>query len=395
MDIVLKLSIIILAGVIGARVANKLKLPNVSGYIVAGLLIGPSFIHAINDVDLQSLAIVNDLALAAIAFTIGSEFLLSHMKKVGGKVLFVTVTEVIGAVLLVFLVMYYGFGQSFELSLIIASMSASTAPAGIVLVIRELKADGPLVKTILPIVALDDALGIMVFGVSLSIVKMKISGVSVSLLQMVASPVIEIVGSLALGLILGLIMAFVCKKAKDKEELLIMVVGFILLGTGMANFFKVSPLLTCMVLGGTLVNVLGSGTRVFSVINDFTPPIFLMFFTVAGASLNIKVLASVGVIGVGYILARGFGKGIGATVGAKIMKMEDTVVKYLGMSLLTQGGVSIGLSLAVKNQLPALSDSVVSVVLFSVLIFEILGPILASIGIKKAGEVNGALSREC
>lgn len=391
MDIVFKLSIIILAGVLGGRLANRLKLPNVSGYIVAGLIIGPSFINIVNSGDLDALAVVNDLALAAIAFTIGSEFLMSEMKRIGGKVLFVTVTEVIGSVLLVFMAMYFIFGQSFEFSLIIASMSAATAPAGIVMVIRELKADGPLVRTILPIVALDDALGIMVFGVSLSIVKMRLSGVAIPISTMIFNPLFEIIGSLVLGFIIGIIMTYVCKKAKDKEELLIMVIGFILLGTGVANLVGVSPLLTCMVIGGTLINLVGSGTRVFSSINDFTPPIFLMFFTVAGASLDIKVLMSVGLIGIGYIIARGLGKGLGATIGAKIAGFEDTVVKNLGMSLLTQGGVSIGLSMAVRKQLPSLSDSVVSVILFSVLIFEILGPILASIGIKRAGEVNGML----
>lgn len=396
MDIVFKLSVIILAGVIGGRLANRVNLPNVSGYIVAGLIIGPSFLNLVQSGDLDALAVVNDLALAAIAFTIGSEFLLSEMKRIGGKVLIVTFTEVLGAVLLVFMFMYYIFGQSFEFSLIVASMSAATAPAGIVMVIRELKADGPLVKTILPIVALDDALGIMVFGVSLSIVKMRLSGVSIPITTMIFNPLFEILGSLVIGFIIGVVMTYVCKKAKDKDELLILVIGFILLGTGVANITGVSPLLTCMVIGGTLINLVGSGTRVFSSINDFTPPIFLMFFTIAGASLNLTVLISVGAIGIGYIIARGLGKGLGATVGAKLVGFEDTVVKNLGMSLLTQGGVSIGLSMTVRKQLPQLSDSVVSVILFSVLIFEILGPILASIGIKRAGEVNGMLKgREC
>lgn len=168
-----------------------------------------------------------------------------------------------------------------------------------------------------------------------------------------------------------------------------MIIGFILLGTGAANFFNVSPLLTCMMIGATLVNLKQHSSRIFNTINEFTPPINLLFFTIAGASLNIKVLSTVGILGIGYIIARASGKYIGATIGAKAMNAEEKVVKYLGMSLLTQGGISIGLSMIVRKELPQLSDSIITVILFSVLVYEIVGPILAKIAITKAGEVDG------
>lgn len=394
LDLLLKLSITILVGILGGRVANYCKLPSVSGYIVAGLFIGPSFVNLINTQDVVSFNIITEVALAAIAFGIGNEFLMADMKKVGKKALIITVAEVIGAVAVVFLVMFFIFKQSFEFSLVIASMSAATAPAGIVMVIRELKANGPLVKTILPVVALDDALGIMVFGVALSLAKMTSGVANYSMIQIISAPLLEILGSLGLGLIIGLIMTYVCGKAKGKEELLSITLAFILLAVGSANYFNLSPLLTCMMMGGTLVNLMQNAKRVFATVNEFTPPIYLLFFTIAGVSLNLKVLSTVSVLGLGYILSRAAGKVIGATIGAKAIGAEKTIQRYLGMSLLTQGGISIGLSIVVRNELPQFSDSIVTVILFSVLVFEIMGPILAKIAITKAGEVDGMLKKK-
>lgn len=394
LDLLFKLGIIILVGIIGGRLANYFKLPNVSGYIVAGLIIGPSFINLVNEMDIESFNIINEMALAAIAFSIGNEFLLKDMKKVGKDVLLITVAEVVGAFVIVFIMMYFILNQAMEFSLMIASMSAATAPAGIVMVIRELKANGPLTKTILPIVALDDALGIMVFGVCLSLSKILSGTEKYSIIKIISNPTIEIFGSIILGFVIGIVMTYVVKKAKHSEELLIMTIGFILLSSGVANYFNLSPLLTCMMVGATLVNLKQNSFRVFNSINEFTPPINLLFFTVAGASLNIKVLSSVGILGIGYIIARASGKYIGATLGAKAVGSEEKIVKYLGMSLLTQGGISIGLSMIVKKELPELSDSIITVILFSVLIYEIMGPILAKIAITKAGEVNGMLKRE-
>lgn len=394
LDLFLKISIIILVGLLGGRIAKKFGLPSVSGYIVAGLLLGPSFIDLVSNEGLNSLGFITDIALAAIAFSIGNEFLLSDMKKVGNKIFLLTIAEVIGALVIVFMTMYFIFNQSFEFSIVIASMSAATAPAGIVMVIRELRADGPLVKTILPVVALDDALGIMVFSVALSIAKMTSGLADFTLIQIVSDPLIEIFGSLLLGFLLGLGLTYLANKAKGRDELLKISLAFILAAVGAANFFNMSPLLTAMMMGGTLVNLMHNSKRVFDNINSFTPPINLLFFTLAGMSLDLKILASVGMLGVGYILARAIGKMLGAGVGAKALGESETIQKYLGLSLLTQGGISIGLSVIVRNELPQFSQSIVTVILFSVLVFEILGPILAKIAITKAGEVNGMVKKK-
>lgn len=391
LDLLFKLGIVILVGVVGGKVANRFKLPNVSGYIVAGLLIGPSFINLFNSGEMAGLGIVNEIALGAIAFSIGSEFLLADIKKTGKDVFIITVAEVIGAVAIVFFVMFVLMKQPMEFSLIIASMSAATAPAGILMVIRELKAHGPLVRTILPVVAIDDALGIMVFGVSLSIVKLTTGSADFSLFEIIWAPTYEIIGSLVLGGVLGMLLSYFSHWIKSRDEMLSYIWGFILLATGIANYFNFSALLTCMMMGGVMMNVLQNANRVFNLLGDFTPPVNLLFFTLAGASLDLSILSKVGILGISYILARAAGKIVGATVGAKMVKAEEKVVKYLGMSLLTQGGISIGLSMIVARELPAFSEAIITVILFSVLVYEIAGPILAKIAIQKAGEEGGAV----
>ena len=391
LDLFFKLSIIILVGLLGGRVAQKLALPSVSGYIVAGLILGPSFIDLVSQQDLSSLSFITDIALAAIAFSIGNEFLISDMKRVGKRILLITVAEVIGAFVVVVIAMFYIFNQPLEFSLVISSMSAATAPAGIVMVIRELRADGPLVKTILPVVALDDALGIMVFGVALSLAKMTSGLEEFTVFKIISAPLIEIFGSLLLGFLLGVILTYLAKKAKGRDELLKSSLAFILAAVVASNFCNLSPLLTAMMMGGTLVNLKQNSKRVFGTLNEFTPPINLLFFTLAGMSLDLKVLASVSLLGVGYLFARASGKIIGAGVGARALGESITMQKYLGLSLLTQGGISIGLSSIVASELPQFSESIITVILFSVLVFEIMGPILAKVAITRAGEVNGML----
>lgn len=393
LDILFKIGIIILVGLIGGRIASAFKLPNVSGYIVGGLLIGPSLLGIIEAGEAHQFDIINDIALGAIAFSIGNEFLLKEIKKVGKNIFIITLAQVIGTMILVFITMYSFFNQPFTFSLVISSMAAATAPAGVLLVIRELKAKGPLVNTILPVVAIDDALGLMAFGISLSIAKMMSGSADVSFIQMISAPLLEIVGSLALGFIFGLLLSIMAPKTKNRDELLSIIIGIIIISSSLANKFHLSPLLTNMMIGAVVVNLVQKSKRIFDLVSDITPPIYLMFFTLAGAGLNIKALSSVGLIGIAYIIARTLGKVIGAGLGAKMVKSEPNVVKYLGMSLLPLGGISIGLSIIVSNDLPQFGESIVTIVLFSVLIFEIFGPIFTKIGIVNSGEEKGALKK--
>lgn len=389
MNVLLKISIVLLVGSIGGRVAKYFKLPNVSGYLVAGLFLGPSFLKLISAQDSNSFSVISEFALAIIAFSIGSEFIIKDMKKAGKSIAIITLAEVIGAVLVVFCVMYYIFKQPFAFSIVIASMSAATAPAATLLVIQQYKAHGPLTKTILPVVALDDVYGIIVFGIAMSVAKLTIGKNDLSIFEMISGPVIEIGGSLILGLVLGLLLVTIANKTKNKDDLQVITLGAIGVAAGLSTFLGFSPLLTNILMGMTLVNLKKNSERVFKTVERFVPAVYVLFFTLAGASLDLSILAAVGVAGVGYVIARATGKYIGAYIGAKAVRSEKAVAKYLGLALLPQGGISIGLSVIVRQQLPEYAVGITTIIMFSILIYEVSGPIFAKIAIDKAGEIDG------
>lgn len=387
MDILLKLSLVVLFGFIGGKIAEKFKLPHVSGYLVVGLFLGPSFFHVVNSTDLSALSVLSEIALAAIAFSIGSEFVVKDLMRVGKAIFIITLLEVLGAIVLVFTIMFFVFQQPFALSIVMASMSAATAPAATLMVIRQFKSKGPLTKTILPVVALDDVLGIMAFGIALSVAKMSINPKSVSTFHLFYEPVKEIVGSLGLGFVIGLALSTAVKYSKNRDDLQLMSLIAIGLGIGLAKLFGFSPLLTNIMVGTTMVNLVRQSNRVFGSLNDFIGPFYLLFFTLAGASLEIEILKTVGWMGLAYILARGGGKMLGAYLGAVIVKSPKTVRNNLGFALLPQGGISIGLSVIVRQQLPQYALVITTVIMFSVLIYEVSGPIFAKIAIERAGEI--------
>lgn len=390
MNVLLKISIVLMVGFIGGKVAKLLKLPNVSGYLAFGLLLAPSISNFVSTSDAQGFTIISELALAVIAFSIGSEFVIKEMKKVGKAIFIITFAEVIGAVFTVFAVMYYALGQSFVLSIVVASMSAATAPAATLLVIRQYRAHGPLTKTILPVVALDDVFGIMAFGIAMSVAKLMISEVPTSIGMMIAGPFIEVVGSILLGIAFGFVLSIVVKKfAKNGDEVQVAALATIGASTGISMLLELSPLLTNILIGTVIVNVMQNSNRVFSPVNDFISPFYILFFTLAGASLDLHILASIGLVGVVYLFARAGGKFIGAYVGAVVTKQEKAVRNNLGWAMFPQGGISIGLSVLVRQQLPDYAAAITTIIMFGVLVFEITGPIFSKIAISRAKEING------
>ena len=388
MNVILKLSIILVVGFIFGLLAKKVKLPSVSGYLIAGLFLGPSFFDFVSAEESKSFEIISELTLSFIAFGIGSEFMLKDIVAMGKKIAVITLAEVVGAIVVVFSVMFFIFDFPLAFSLVIASMSAATAPAATIMVIRQYRAYGPVTKTILPVVALDDVYGIMAFGIAISVAKILVSGNDFTVLTIIGAPLIEILGSFALGLGLGIVLSFITKKIDPKDELQIKTVFFVGLAAGISMWLKLSPLLTNIMMGATLANLRKHANRSFSAVNDFVPIFYVLFFTLAGASLDISILKTVGLAGVGYILARATGKIVGSYVGAKSVNAEPQVQKWMGIALLPQGGISIGLSVIVMQQLPQYAVELTTIIMASVLVYETFGPIFAKISISKAGEIN-------
>ena len=422
-SLIFKISIVLLVGFIGAMIARKFKLPNVSGYLVLGLLLGPSlglifkgYPGFITIEENNSMEFIGEIALAFIAFSIGSEFAIKAIKKMGRSVIILTTTEVIGAVVVVFVAMlflpkpvdivssYLPFANSnIAFGMILASMSAATAPAATLMVIRQYRAYGPVTKAILPITALDDIYGIVVFGFFISIAQILVpQGVVQAPWLMFSKPFIEVFGSVFYGLLIGWIISKAANKFdKNRDDMQVIALVAVLFTIGtvtMLNHYLheygigFSQLLANIMVGSTIANLAKNPQRSFSAINDFASPFYVMFFTLAGASLDLAILKQDTLIiwiSLVYILARASGKILGILVGAYIVDSPKTVKRYLGIALLPQGGVSLGLLVIVQAQMKPFYPHISTIIMLSILVYETFGPVFAKISITKAGEVNG------
>lgn len=422
-ELIFKISIVLLVGFIGAMIARKFKLPNVSGYLVLGLLLGPSmglifkgFPGFITVEENAALDFIGEIALAFIAFSIGSEFAIKAIKKMGKSVIILTTTEVIGAVVVVFMAMlflpkpvdivssYMPFAnRNIAFGLILASMSAATAPAATLMVIRQYRAYGPVTKAILPITALDDIYGIVVFGFFISIAQILVpQGVAQPQWLMFSKPFIEVFGSVLYGLLIGLLISKAANKFdKNRDDMQVIALIAVLFTIGtvtMLNHYLhdyglgFSQLLANIMVGSTIANLAKTPQRSFTAINDFATPFYVMFFTLAGASLDLGILRQdslIILVSIVYIIARASGKILGILVGAYMVDSPKTVKKYLGIALLPQGGVSLGLLVIVQAQMKPFYPHISTIIMLSILVYETFGPVFAKISITKAGEVNG------
>jgi len=404
MNIILILSLFIGLGFIFGKLAIKINLPSVSGYLIAGLLISVfnMFVPINLESNLDVFNILSQITLSFIAFGIGSEFLFSKLKQSGKKVFIITVFEVIGAIIVVFIAMYFLAPVAFSnfsskerlsFSLVIATMSAATAPAATILVIRQFRAKGPVTDTILPVAALDDVLGIIAFGLILPIARILTpidpnNVIKLTFWNIIKGPLIEVFGSILLGVVLGFLLSIFTNEHDAKDEIQVKTIFFVLLGLGFSKLLNLSPLLVNIAVGTMLVNLREFSDRSFRIIGNFVPVFYILFFAIAGATLDLKILLSVGLIGIVYVLARAIGKIGGAYFGSSISNADPNVKKYLGLALLPQGGISIGLSLLVNQYLATnVSEKIITIILFSILIYESMGPIFAKIALSKADEL--------
>lgn len=390
MHMLFYIAVILFAGMGTAKILSKFKLPNVTGYLIAGLIIGPSLLGIIPKEASDKLSIISEAALSFIAYSIGSEFNIENLKRVGKGVILITVLEALTAVILIDIVMIFVLGQPVAFSLVLGAIAAATAPAATLMVVRQYKAKGPVVDTLLPVVAMDDAVGIMAFGISTTIAQtlVKNSG-SISIAKIILIPLFEIVAALAIGFGMGILLTYLSKKVKGEDGLLSIVIAILFATAGIAIRFNLSSLLACMMIGATLTNLVPNNKSVFTTVERFTPPVLISFFTIAGVQLDLSILKDVGLLGIVYIVVRVVGKMLGAYLGAKISDFPDTVQKYLGFTLIPQAGVAIGLSMIAQNTLPSpYGAQVRTIVLAATVIYELLGPMITKTALIKAGEIK-------
>ena len=408
MQVLISLSLALVGGLLMSRLAKKLNLPAVTAYLVAGLLLGPYCIGALNILEIgfntpeevTNLDIISQVALGFIAFTIGNEFRLEQLKHMGRQAITVGIAQAVFTTVLVdaALVALHFMNPaliSVSSAITLGAIAAATAPAATLMVVRQYKADGPLTKLLLLVVAIDDAVGLVLFSASFGVAAALESG-TVSLMTVLVEPLVEIVLSLALGGFAGWVLYRVEKYFFSRSKRLSISIGFVLLtvGLSMAEFevggvrCGFSLLLVCMMTGTVFCNICDFSEELMGRVDSWTAPLFVLFFVLSGAELNLRVLSNplVLLIGVVYIVSRSLGKYLGAYGSCKATGCSEGITKHLGITLLPQAGVALGMALTAQR----LSDGemVRNVVLFSVLVYELVGPALTKRALIAAGEIK-------
>jgi Kef-type K+ transport system membrane component KefB len=396
--VLLYAGIALITGLLFGKIAKAVHMPNVTGYLVGGLLIGPSVFGLLSDTAISSMAIVSNVALGFIAFSIGNELKVSYFKKVGIGPIIIAILESFLAVVFVLLalILYYAIiGQltmeNIRFALVLSAIAAATAPAATLMVVRQYKSKGTLTDTLLSVVALDDGTAMMFFGIFVAISNMlgHVAIDSTPIILQILKPIWEIVMSLGIGGIIGLILVLACKWYTGRGNRISLVVTSIFMTIFLTTISGGSALLACMALGGIFANLSSKYDEINSLVYLITPPMFMMFFVFSGADLKLSLLLVVGVVGILYVLFRVVGKIFGAWFGAKITHAEPKVAKYLGYALIPQAGVAIGLSLIAEQVLNVdMGSKIRTVVLCATLIYELTGPLITKITLKKAGEIT-------
>ncbi len=410
MEILLALSVALFSGLILSRLAKVLKLPAVTAYLVAGVLIGPYCLGAfgvkglgfISMDDIKSYSLISDIALGFIAFSIGNEFRLSQLKSIGKQALVIGVfqavfTTVVVDIALIVLHLIIPDVLTLPTVIVLGSIAAATAPAATLMVVRQYKAKGVVTDTLLPVVALDDAVGLVLFAISFGVAKALMNG-SVDLISIIVEPLLEVILSLSLGTIMGLLFTFFERFFHSRSKRLAMSVTFVLftVGLSMMSFdiggvhIAFSSLLTCMMLGTIFCNCCDFSSELMDRLDRWTAPLFILFFVLSGAELELSVFSNllIVLVGVAYIVFRCLGKYFGADLGAQISKAPLNVKKYLGITLFPQAGVALGMAIKAQAYLGQTGEMIASITLFSVLIYELFGPFLTKMALSKAGEIT-------
>ena len=378
--IIISVSIMLLIGFLMTRITKLFKLPNVTAYILTGILIGPYCLNLIPRQVIDGTAFLPDIALAFIAFSTGEFFRFDTLKKNGLRVLIVTLFESLLASIFVFIVVYFCLKLPLAFSVVLAALASATAPASTMMVIRQTGARGSFVDTLLQVVALDDMVGLVAYSIVISIAVSSVDGEKLSIMRIVI-PFVSNILVIALGGIFGYIMKLLLTN-RNTDNRLIVSIAILFAFCGVCAALSISPLLGCMAMGTIYINT-SDDVRLFRQLGYFSPPILLLFFVRSGLSFNLSILLSKGhfgtspliIVGVSYFIVRIIGKYLGAFIGATICKMEDRIKKYLGLALIPQAGVAIGLAaLGARTLGGEMGVALETIILASSVLYELIGP---------------------
>jgi len=393
--LLLYLSLVLLIGFLFGKLAERFNIPDITGYILAGLLIGPNALGLVGHEAQEGLAVISNIVLGIIAYQIGTELWIPKLKKSGMNIVIITFVQAILTAVVTFVGIHLLFGKLW-LSLSLSAIAVATAPAPIMTIVKKLRAKGPLTDHIVPIVGLDDIVGVIIFGLLSSLAVGSLSGEAVRLSVAMWEAVVEVVASIGVGLVLGLVLGvasrwFVQKLHKRDRYIayLALIMSMIMSSVWIAHTYHLSTILIPITIGMTFTNFIGKETFDIqtAALNNFGGPFIILFFTIAGLELSVGVLGEAGIIAIIYIALRIFGKMGGAYAGAVMTKSPSVIKKHLGVSLLPQAGVSIGMLIALSTQLPKEETALLqAVVLSAILFFELTGPYIFKRALEKAGE---------
>lgn len=390
------LGLILLLALMAGHLVKTLKIPEVTGYILVGIALGPSVLGWLSQDNLLALGILSEVALGLILFSVGSVFEFSLFRRIGRQVLLVTLVESTLAATLVTAGAWW-LGQSWAVSLLLGAIAMATAPASTLMVIRECDSAGPLTDNLLGIIAVNNLLCISVFGLVAAGIDLSIGRDGLATSDMVYRAAFwflwELIGSAALGYLVGLLVARWSAHVTERGEMLILLAGSILFCVGVSRALNLSPLVTSLAVGATMVNLADRSRHLFGALSQTDPPFYVIFFVIAGAELDVTRIPAMGFLGLIYILGRASGKFAGARLAAWRLGLEPGVRRFLGFSLQAQAGLAVGLTLAVNGRYPQFAPVVTTIVLASVAVFEMIGPASTRFALVQAGEAGLGSSR--
>ncbi|MEO8127272.1 MAG: cation:proton antiporter [Bryobacteraceae bacterium] len=392
MNSLASLGVILVFALLAGHLVKFVRIPEVTGYILAGVAVGPSLLGWITHDNLSSLEVFSEVALGLILFSIGSVFELSRFREIGKRAAIITATESLLAATIVAGGMLFA-GQPWPVAILLGAISMETAAASTLMVMRECNSKGTLTEILTGVIALNNICCLVFFSLAAAVVDLSAKsgsnmGLGRSLYQSIFPLIWQLVGSVALGFLIGVVLSMWASHVKEQGETLILMAGAVLLCVGFAQWLELSPLIASLAVGATMVNLSARSRRLFESLSRTDPPLYAIFFVIAGADLNLALLPTLGVLGAVYVLGRAAGKLVGTHYAARFAGLSGKTQKVMGLAMLSQAGLAIGLVLVTTERFPDIGPTITTIVLASVAMFELVGPLGARFALEKSGEVR-------
>jgi len=391
MDELTSLGLILLLALLAGHLVKVVRIPEVTGYILAGIALGPSVLGWVTAENLVALEVLSEVALGLILFSVGSVFQFSRFRRLGRQFLYLTLTESVLAAVIV-TVGVLAVGHPWQVAALLGAIAIATAPASTLMVVRECDSEGPLTDNLLGIIAVNNLLCISVYTLVAATIDLGsgLGGGSIfdAVYRAIFPLVWQLAGSAALGYLVGLMLAGWSTQVTETGEILILLAGSILFCVGVAHLLDLSPLVASLAVGATMVNLAERSRALFDTLSGTDPPFYAIFFVIAGADLDLALVPTMGVVGLVYVFGRAFGKFVGAVAGARWLDLEKNVQRFLGFGLMAQAGLAVGLTIAIEQRYESFSPIVTTVVLAAVAVFEMVGPISTRFALVQAGETG-------